>query len=99
MRDDRMLSGESHAPRVEPPTDSGLFKTECTGRGSPFLIDPLRTINDVEYAMMEWVDWFNNRRPHSPGVSRRYRPQPVRTRGHGRMTAGFGPVPIRRSVC
>jgi len=25
----------------------------------------LRTIDDVEYATVEWVDWFNNRRLHS----------------------------------
>lgn len=43
----------------------GLFKTECVGRGSPFLTGPLRTIDDVGYATMEWVDWFNNRRLHS----------------------------------
>jgi putative transposase len=35
----------------------GLFKTEAVGRGSPFLTGPLRTIDDVEYATMEWVDW------------------------------------------
>jgi transposase InsO family protein len=23
---------------------------------------PWRTIEDVEYATLEWVDWFNNRR-------------------------------------
>jgi putative transposase len=39
-----------------------LFKTEPIGRGSPFLSGPLRTLDDVEYATMEWVDWFNNRR-------------------------------------
>ena len=46
-------------------TTIGLFKTECVGRGSPFLTGPLRTIDDVEYATMEWIDWFNNRRLHS----------------------------------
>ena len=46
-------------------TTIGLFKTEAIGRGSPFLTGPLRTIDDVEYATMEWVDWFNNRRLHS----------------------------------
>ena len=46
-------------------TTIGLFKTEAVGRGSPFLNGPLRTIDDVEYATMEWVDWFNNRRLHS----------------------------------
>jgi putative transposase len=46
-------------------TTIGLYKTEAVGRGSPFLAGPLRTIDDVEYATMEWVDWFNNRRLHS----------------------------------
>jgi transposase InsO family protein len=26
---------------------------------------PLRTIDDVEYVTMEWVDCYNNRRLHS----------------------------------
>ena len=42
-----------------------MFKTEAVGRGSPFLTGPLRTIDDVEYATMEWVDWYNGRRLHS----------------------------------
>jgi putative transposase len=46
-------------------TTIGLFKTEAAGRGSPFLSGPLRIIDDVEYATMEWVDWFNNGRLHS----------------------------------
>ena len=33
--------------------------------GTPFPTGPLRTIDDVEYATMEWVDWYNNRRLHS----------------------------------
>jgi len=46
-------------------TTIGLFKTEAIGRGSPFLSGPLRTLDEVEYATMEWVDWYNNRRLHS----------------------------------
>ena len=46
-------------------TTIGLFKTEAVGRGSPFLTGPLRTIDDVVYATMEWVDWYNGRRLHS----------------------------------
>jgi transposase InsO family protein len=46
-------------------TKIGLFKTEAVGRGSPFLNGPLRTIDDVAYATMEWVDWYDNRRLHS----------------------------------
>jgi transposase InsO family protein len=42
----------------------GLYKTECI-RPGPFHSEPLRTIADVEYATMAWVDWWNNRRLHS----------------------------------
>jgi putative transposase len=42
----------------------GLYKTECI-RPGPFHGEPLRTIADVEYATMAWVDWWNNRRLHS----------------------------------
>jgi putative transposase len=44
----------------------GLFKTEAVGRGSPFLAGPLRTIDDVEYATIEWVDWFEQPPPTQP---------------------------------
>lgn len=46
-------------------TTIGLFKTEAIGAGSPFRPGPLRTLDDVEYPTMEWVDWYNNRRLHS----------------------------------
>jgi putative transposase len=26
---------------------------------------PAKTVDDIEYATMEWVDWYNNRRLHS----------------------------------
>jgi transposase InsO family protein len=42
----------------------GLYKTECI-RPGPFHSEPLRTIADVEYATMAWVDWWNNSRLHS----------------------------------
>ena len=45
-------------------TTIGLFKTEALGPGSPFRSGPLRTLDNVEYATMEWVDWYNNRRLH-----------------------------------
>lgn len=35
----------------------GLFKTEVIRRRGPW-----RTIDDVEFAVLEWVDWFNHRR-------------------------------------
>ncbi len=38
----------------------GLFKTEVVNRHGPF-----KTLAMVEYAVMEWVDWYNNARLHS----------------------------------
>ncbi|MDV8009376.1 IS3 family transposase [Rhodococcus sp. IEGM 1318] len=43
----------------------GLFKTEAVSKSSPFLQGPIKTIDDIEFATMEWVDWFNTRRLHS----------------------------------
>ena len=42
----------------------GPFKLECIGKRSPFYGAPLKTIGDVEYATMGWIDWFNNRHLH-----------------------------------
>lgn len=39
----------------------GLFKTEVIRARGPW-----RNIDDVEYATLEWVDWFNNRRILEP---------------------------------
>jgi putative transposase len=39
----------------------GLFKTEVIHRRGPW-----RSVDDVEYATLEWVDWFNNRRLLEP---------------------------------
>jgi putative transposase len=38
-------------------TINGLYKTEVIHRRGPW-----RSLEDVEYATLEWVDWFNNRR-------------------------------------
>ena len=38
----------------------GLYKTEVVCRHGPF-----KTLAQVEYALMEWVDWYNNGRLHS----------------------------------
>jgi putative transposase len=38
----------------------GLYKTELIRRRGPW-----RTIDDVELATLEWIDWFNHRRLHS----------------------------------
>ena len=37
----------------------GLFRTEDVLHG------PFKTVADVEFALMEWVDWYNNARLHS----------------------------------
>ncbi len=39
----------------------GLFKTEVIHRRGPW-----RSLEDVEFAILEWVDWFNNRRLLEP---------------------------------
>jgi len=39
---------------------NGLFKTEVIRRRGPW-----RCLDDVEYATLEWVDWYNQRRLHS----------------------------------
>jgi transposase InsO family protein len=42
-------------------TINGLYKTEVIRRSGPW-----RSIDDVEYATVVWVDWFNNRRLLEP---------------------------------
>jgi len=42
-------------------TINGLYKTEVIRRRGPW-----RTIDAVEYATLEWVDWFNHRRLLEP---------------------------------
>jgi putative transposase len=42
----------------------GLYKTECV-RPGPFHTGPFKTLADVEYATMAWVDWYNHRRLHT----------------------------------
>jgi putative transposase len=41
-------------------TTIGLYKTELIRRRGPW-----RSINDLELATLEWVDWYNHRRLHS----------------------------------
>jgi hypothetical protein len=42
-------------------TINGLFKAEVNHRRGPW-----RSFDAVEYATLEWVDWFNNRRLLEP---------------------------------
>jgi transposase InsO family protein len=39
----------------------GLFRTEVIRRRGPW-----RTMEDVEFATLQWVDWYNNRRLLEP---------------------------------
>lgn len=39
----------------------GLYKVELIHHRGPW-----RTLEEGEYATLEWVDWFNNRRPLEP---------------------------------
>ena len=39
----------------------GLYKTEVIRKRGPW-----KTMDDVEYATLEWVDWFNHRRLLAP---------------------------------
>ena len=41
-------------------TTIGLYKTELIGRRGPW-----KTIDQVELATLEWVDWYNHRRLHT----------------------------------
>ena len=41
-------------------TVNGLFKTELIKRRGPW-----RSVEQVELATLEWVDWWNHRRLHS----------------------------------
>ena len=40
---------------------NGLFKTEVIRH-----LGPCKGVDDVEFATLEWVDWFNNRRLLEP---------------------------------
>ena len=42
-------------------TINGLYKTEVIRKRGPW-----RNLDEVEYATLEWVDWFNNRRLLEP---------------------------------
>jgi transposase InsO family protein len=41
-----------------------LYKTECIARPHLFGGGPLKTISDVEFVTMAWVDWYDHRRLH-----------------------------------
>ena len=39
----------------------GLYKTELIRRHGPW-----RNLEEIEFATLEWIDWFNNRRQFGP---------------------------------
>ena len=71
MRYTDRLADEGIAPSVGSRGDSydnalaesviGLFKTEIIHRRGPW-----RTLEAVEFATLDWVDWFNTRRLLEP---------------------------------
>jgi putative transposase len=68
-------------------TINGLYKAEVIHRRGPW-----RSFEAVEFATLEWVDWFNHRRQLAPignippGRSRRPLLRYARTAGHGSVT-------------
>ena len=44
-------------------TINGVYKAECV-RTTIFHDGPYKTIADVEFATVGWVDWYNHRRLH-----------------------------------
>ena len=57
----RTLGSRSRRPSRLAETINGLFKAEVIHRRGPW-----RSFEAVEYATLEWVDWFNNRRLLEP---------------------------------
>jgi transposase InsO family protein len=75
----------------------GLYKTEVIRHRGPW-----RGIDDVEFATLEWVDWFNHRRllepighvPPAELEAAYYRARgEVPVRGGGRISLGSGTTP------
>jgi putative transposase len=52
--------GDSHDNALAE-TINGLYKTEVIRRRGPW-----KNIEGIEYATLEWVDWFNNRQLLEP---------------------------------
>jgi transposase InsO family protein len=67
-----------------------LFKTEVIRRCGPW-----RCIDDVEFAVLEWVDWFNHRRLLEPlGHVPPAEYEDAYYRANGTQPAGTTPQPI-----
>ncbi len=53
---------KTHSPVGRTASNSnGLFKTEVIRRRGPW-----RSLEAIEFATLEWVDWYNNRRLLEP---------------------------------
>ena len=67
----------------------GLYKDECV-RPGPFHTGPFKTLSEVEFATMAWVDWYNHRRLHTTlGM----RTPAEHEAAHYTATAAFQPEP------
>ena len=74
----------------------GLFKTEVIQR-----LGPWRNLDNVEWATLTWVDWFNMRRllePNRSGVDARRRRAGTATRSAPRTPTSPGTLPRSRSL-
>jgi transposase InsO family protein len=60
-------------------TINELFKAEVINRRGSW-----RSFEAVEYAKLEWVDWFNHRRPSRSTISNLLRPNPATMLHSGR---------------
>jgi hypothetical protein len=69
-------------------TINGLYKTEVIRRRGPW-----RSYEAVEFATLEWVDWFNNRRIRATRPGRKCPPELTGT--GGRLFLGWRPAPIQ----
>jgi putative transposase len=57
----RSFRGSRHYDNALAETINGLYKAEVIHRCGPW-----RSFEAVEFATLEWVDWFNNRRLLEP---------------------------------
>lgn len=56
---------DQHSPQRCRGDRHGALQERTHGVGSPFQTGPLRKLADVEEITFDWVDRFNNDRPHS----------------------------------
>jgi transposase InsO family protein len=61
------VSSVGHYDNALAETINGLYKAEVIHRRGPW-----RSCEAVEYATLEWVDWFNNQQPAALGAHRQH---------------------------